>query len=304
VSEEKFTLSFIYDVKPEYKKYVDEVLVPKWRETYPGGSVEFTPVPWNNLDEVLMTSKAAGAMPDLFVLGAQMAPIAAKNKLSLPLDDRLAEWADVPDFFDFCWETAQWDGQTWAVPTCMAPRDWCYRKDLTDEAGVTISDDWTFDDYLAAEPKLTVVENGKLVRMGSTADNHGLEFLGVLYSAKGALLKNGKAAFNNEAGIWAVNWIKQRNNAAAPTGVAPLPESPIPYFATGQVVIAWYVSCYYWNLLRQYAPDKIDYWVLPQPPLKKRRIILTLPLSWALHPQQSTQMRRGTSSSCTVRSTV
>jgi ABC-type glycerol-3-phosphate transport system substrate-binding protein len=166
VSEEKFTLSFIYDVKPEYKKYVDEVLVPKWRETYPGGSVEFTPVPWNNLDEVLMTSKAAGAMPDLFVLGAQMA---AKNKLSLPLDDRLAEWADVPDFFDFCWETAQWDRQTWAVPTCMAPRDWCYRKDLTDEAGVTIPDDWTFDDYLAAVPKLTVVENGKLVRMGSTA---------------------------------------------------------------------------------------------------------------------------------------
>lgn len=283
-SDEKFDLLGQIAVNPDYQPYIDEVLIPAWKEKYPNGNIEITPLPSGSLQEVLLTSKAANALPDIFTMWAQMSPIAAENQLSLPLNERLAEWEEAEDFFDFCTYYCEWQGEMWGLPNVVAPRDYCYRRDLTEEAGVTIPDDWTFDDYLAAVPELTIVEDGKLVRMGSTADNYALEYYLVLYSAKGALLKGGKAAFNSEAGLWALNFIKERNWAAAPTGAAPLAESPINYFATGQVVIAWYVSSYYWRELVKYAPEKEEYWVLPLPPLKERRVVTAYINQVALAP--------------------
>ncbi|NPV08280.1 MAG: sugar ABC transporter substrate-binding protein [Anaerolineae bacterium] len=274
--EQKFTLQVMEKFFPEYLDWAADNLEPQWRESFPGGSVEYIPVDWNTLEEQLLTSKAAGAMPDLFRMGAQWVPVVADNELALPLDDRLADWPDTSDFFPSCIQSVTWRGKVWGMPDITAPRDNSYRKDLSDESGVVIPDDWTWDDYIDAAAKLTIREDGKMVRMGATTGTSFFEWLGVLWSGGGRLFSNGKAAFNSDAGIWALNWMRDRNNAVAPEGTAPLSESPIPYVATGQVVINYYQASWSAAQLKKYAPDKLEYLTLPLPPLKEKRIVCSL----------------------------
>ena len=41
----------------------------------------------------------AGAMPDLFRMGATFVPIAADNELSMTLNERMDEWGQEDDFY-------------------------------------------------------------------------------------------------------------------------------------------------------------------------------------------------------------
>lgn len=285
-ADEKFTLQIMDNFIPEYLDWAKQALEPKWLESFPGGTVEVVPLDWNTLEEKLLTAKAAGALPDLFRMGAQWVPVAAENGLSLPLDDWLADWPDISDFYDVCMQGVTWKGKVWGLPDITAPRDNSYRKDLSDEAGVTIADDWTWDDYVAATEQLTVRENGKLVRMGATTGTSWIEWIAVLWSGGGRLFKDGKAAFNSEPGIWSLNWMKARNNAVAPEGTAPLAESNIPYVATGQVVISYYQASNSAVQLKQYAPEKLEFLTLPQPPMKEKRVAATL-TDWVAVSQTS-----------------
>jgi ABC-type glycerol-3-phosphate transport system substrate-binding protein len=271
-SGEKITIEMMVDFEPDYIEYCQKTLDPRFAEMYSGATVEIVPLDWNRLEEQLLTSKAAGAMPDIFRMGATFVPIAADNELSLTLDERLSEWGQADDFYPAALSNCQWRGKTWGLPQLTSPRHYCYRKDLTDEAGVTISDEWTWDDMMDAAIKLTVREGDKMVRMGSSCYMDMQEYWGVLSAGGGQFILDGKPAFNSEAGLWALNWIKERNNSIAPEGTAPLAESPIPYFSTGQWVIAYGHPGNHWINVRKYAPEHIDDVVVPQPPLQSRRV--------------------------------
>ncbi len=271
-AEEKFTLEMMVDFQDDYIKYSEEQLNPRLKEIYPGSNVEIIPLDWSRLEEQLLTSKAAGAMPDLFRMGATFVPIAADNVLSLTLDERMAEWGTEDDFYPASINNCRWKGKLWGLPQLTSPRHYCYRKDITDEVGVEISDEWTWDDMLDAAGKLTIIEDGKLVRMGCTYANDMQEWWGVLSAFGGELIMNSKAAFNDEAGLASLEWVKARNHAVSPEGTAPLAESPIPYIATGQLVIAYAHPGVHWTNVKRYAPEHTEDIVVPQPPLKARRV--------------------------------
>lgn len=260
------------DFQDDYITYTKENLDPRLKEIYPGSTVEIIPLDWSRLEEQLLTSKAAGAMPDLFRMGATFVPIAADNELSMTLNERMDEWGQEDDFYPASINNCKWRGKTWGLPQLTSPRHYCYRKDITDAEGIQISDEWTWDDMLEAAIKLTIIEDGKMVRMGSSCYMDMQEWWGILAAAGGELIMNAKAAFNNEAGLWAMNFVKERNNSIAPEGTAPLAESPIPYFATGQWVIAYGHPGVHWTNVKRYAAEHIDNVVVPQPPLKERRV--------------------------------
>ena len=90
-AEEKFTLEMMVDFQDDYITYTKENLDPRLKEIYPGSTVEIIPLDWSRLEEQLLTSKAAGAMPDLFRMGATFVPIAADNELSMTLNERMDE---------------------------------------------------------------------------------------------------------------------------------------------------------------------------------------------------------------------
>ncbi|NPV08109.1 MAG: extracellular solute-binding protein [Anaerolineae bacterium] len=274
-TEEAFTIEVLVDFSPEYLAFVDENITPLLKEMYPNATVENLPLDWNRLEEQLLTTKAGGSMPDLYRMGAAFVPLAALNGLAIVLDDRLDEWGVRDDFLKASLTTCQWEGKTWGLPQLTSPRHYCYRKDLADEAGVTIADDWDWDAYLEAAIACTVHDGTKVVRMGSSCHMDRQEWLGVLYSGGGMVVKDGKAGFNNEAGVWSLSWLKERNNTITPQGYAPLPDSPIPYLATGQWVIAYGHPGNHAVNVRRHAPDKLQFVTVPQPPMKARRVAKT-----------------------------
>lgn len=274
-----FVLEMYVPFNEDYAIYTENEITPKLQASFPNATVYFRPLDWSRIQEVLLSSKAAGAMPDLFTMGASFVPIAAENQLSEVLDERLDQWGEREDFYPSALAVCQWQGKTWGLPQQTGARAYSYRRDLSDEGGAEIPADWTWDDYLDVAVRLTVYDGNKIARMGSVCYMDTQEWMGVVMSAgttpKGSILKGGKAAFNSEGGLWALNWIKTRNNSIAPEGYAPLPQSPIPYVATGQVVIGYGEGGSVATDVGRYAPDKLQYMVLQQPPLKSQRIALS-----------------------------
>ena len=105
-------------------------------------------------------------MPQLFRMGASFVPNAADSGLALSLDDRVCQWGQRRDFFDGSWNTVVWRGKSWGLPQLTANRVWSYRKDLADEVGLRISDDWTWE------------QQATLARQGTRGDAQRVERLG------------------------------------------------------------------------------------------------------------------------------
>ncbi|NPV06396.1 MAG: extracellular solute-binding protein [Anaerolineae bacterium] len=269
---ERFTLEVLTDFPPQYLEYTTGSIHPRLEEMHPGATVQYLPFDLTRLEEHLLVARAAGVMPDLFRLDETLLPRVANDELSLPLDERVAEWGVEDDFYPAALSCVRWKGRTWGLPQMVSPRHYCYRRDITEEAGVQIPDEWTWDDMLEAAIRLTVVEEGKVVRLGSSCPVDFREFWGALRAAGGRLIANGKPAFGDEAGLWALKWITQRNTALVPEGTAPLDESSIPHFAAGRWAIAYGHVGGHWADVRRYAPDKAALVSVPQPPLQERRV--------------------------------
>lgn len=277
--EETFVLEVYHPVNARFQIFAERELFPKLKETFAGASVYFRPLDWSRINEMLMSSKATGTLPDLFFMGSGFVPIAAHNELSLVLDELLDEWGQREDFYEAALVNCQWDGKTWGLPQQSGPRVYSYRGDIAEESGVQIPADWTWDDYLTAAAGMTVIEGNRIVRQGSVAWMDTQEWMGTVMSygtteRVGMIVKGGKAAFNGDAGLWALEWIKARKEAVAPEGYAPLPQSPIPYIATGQVAMGYAEGDNVATQVKQYAPDKLQHMVVQQPPLKNRRIAI------------------------------
>jgi len=272
---EQFSVEILVDWSEAYTTYASDVVHPAVREQFPGMTVNIVPMDWGTLEEKLLTSKAAGAMPDIFRESSDTVPILVVNDLAMSLDDYLDEWGTRDDFYPSALADTSWLGKVWALPQLTSPRHYCYRKDLADEAGVQISDDWTFDDFLSATAALTVTEGDKVVRMGASSQNSTEEFFLVVEAAGQHMIEKCMPAFINEKGFWALDWIGKRNNAAAPQAAAPLPDSQIPYIATGQVVIQYGHPGNWYSEVTKYAPDKAEFITVPNPPLKEKRVATT-----------------------------
>ncbi len=269
---EEFSLEVLESWMDDYLVYMSEVIEPQVKDKWPGIRFNYIPIDWGTLEEKLLTGAASGSLPDVYRQGAQWVPTTSKT--ALPLDDRVAEWGQKDDFPKGVWDTVVWEGKSWGIPQLTTPQYWCYRKDITDAEGVTIDPEWDFDQYLEYTRALTKIEDGKVVRMGSSAGTNwqGSGYGTILLCADGRYTKDGKAAFAGEEGIWALTHLVERNNIVGPQGMAPLPSSEIPYLALGMHVIEYGHPGYNEVLVKQSAPEVAQYIEVPDPPIKKKRV--------------------------------
>ncbi|MHB0876301.1 MAG: extracellular solute-binding protein [Anaerolineae bacterium] len=270
-TSEQFVLEQLESWADDYKKYTDEVIYPQLHEKWPNVTVNEVPIDWGTLEEKLMTSAAAGTMPDVYRTAADWVTVA--EKVSLPMNDLVQAWGQKDDFYAGAWVITL-HGNVWGIPQLTGPRHYCYRKDLTDAEGVTITDDWDWDEYMETAVKMTKFEGNKVVRKGSSTDIATWEYILVSTSAGVEFVKDGKAGFASEEGIWALDWMVKRNNAVAPQGFAPLQSMEIPYFAMGLEVIEYAHPGVHAKDVEKYAPDKLQYVTVPQPPLKAKRVAM------------------------------
>jgi multiple sugar transport system substrate-binding protein len=133
-------------------------------ETHPDIEVE-----WINISgggpygrDKLLTMIAGGDIPDMMMLNTgQFEGLASRGAL-LPLDDFVSrDSMDLGIYWPQAIEGSKYQGTLYALPRDMSNVILYYNKDLFDAAGVAYpTDDWTWDDFLAAAQELTIDKDG------------------------------------------------------------------------------------------------------------------------------------------------
>jgi multiple sugar transport system substrate-binding protein len=135
---------------------------------HPEIAVEMLSYPWNDYFTAMQTVWASGdpnAIPDVLFLFP--VPRYAADGVLENLDPYIeAAGYDLDDYWPALLESAMYEGSIYGFPRDIGLEVLYYNKDIFDEAGLDYpTDEWTWDDLLAAAEQLTVVEpSGQVTR--------------------------------------------------------------------------------------------------------------------------------------------
>ena len=127
-----------------------------------GVKVTINVVDWDNYWTLLEAGASGGQMPDVFWMHSNTAQMYMENDLILPLDDYIAadDAIDLANYYDGIVELYKSNGVQYALPKDHDTIALLYNKAIFDKYGVDYpTDDWSWDDVLAAATKIT--EAGK-----------------------------------------------------------------------------------------------------------------------------------------------
>ena len=136
-------------------------IADEWSEES-GVKVTINVVDWDNYWTLLEAGASGGQMPDVFWMHSNTAQMYMENDLILPLDDYIAEddAIDLDNYYEGVVALYNSDGVQYALPKDHDTIALLYNKALFDKYGVDYpTDDWTWDDLLAAATAIT--EAGK-----------------------------------------------------------------------------------------------------------------------------------------------
>ena len=139
----------------------------------PGTKINVTILPWEQYEQKLQLAITGGKTPDIFQASSTALRLVESGKV-LRLDDRIANdpiLSDSSKFRTSAFDLAKFDGtHIDAFPLgTLCGMQLFYNQDLFDQAGVTYpTATWTWDDFLEAAKKLTVVKGGKTTQWGTT----------------------------------------------------------------------------------------------------------------------------------------
>lgn len=120
----------------------------------------------------ILALAAGGQAPDVLLMGGEWFPVFAEQGIFQPLDPFIAQTPDFreEDYVPAALEGMRYQGQLWGLPKDVNVNALFYNKDAFDEAGIDYpTDDWTWDDLLAAAQKLTKRSGGRVERYGFSA---------------------------------------------------------------------------------------------------------------------------------------
>jgi multiple sugar transport system substrate-binding protein len=135
---------------------------------HPNIKIETMVEPWGDYFTKVQTLWASGdasVIPDVLFLWPT--PRYAAEGVLENLDPWIEKSGyDLDDYWPALLESAKYDGSVYGFPRDISVEVLYYNKDIFDEVGVDYpTDDWTWDDLLAAAEKLTVVESsGRVAR--------------------------------------------------------------------------------------------------------------------------------------------
>jgi multiple sugar transport system substrate-binding protein len=155
------TLTWGFWGSPE-ERATHEKVAAAFQEQHPDIQIEIWNQPWNDYFTKLQTLFASGdaaSVPDVFFLWPT--PSYAKDGVLENLDSYIAEANyDLNDYWPGLLESASYQGSVYGFPRDMSAEVLYYNKDIFDEAGVAYpTDEWTWDDLLAASEKLAKIES-------------------------------------------------------------------------------------------------------------------------------------------------
>lgn len=210
-----------------------EKVVEDFHKTYPKMKVEPDFATYNNLNEKMSTSIAAGIPYDVMVTGVGwVQPFASKRIFT-----DLAAYGVTPDVIReksiaAMIQPATYDGKLYAYPLVADARAVALRVSAFKEAGLDPDKPPTsLDELKVAAEKLTKRDaNGTITRSGmdlASPTGFRQSFTTFLASTGTPLYVDGEPNFDNEKGLETLNWIKSMINNVQPYGQQNAAQQPL-----------------------------------------------------------------------------
>jgi multiple sugar transport system substrate-binding protein len=199
---------WIYPIGGDLENTWWQPKVEEFKKQYSEVDVEVVVQPWANRDEQLTTAIAGNKGPDVvYLIPDQVSQYADTGALAA-VDDIVAD--DKDDFRENALNAMTYDGKLYGVPVLMSVTTTIANKPALQAAGITeIPQTW--DDLLAAAPKLKAKGYYATTYQGDPTATLNLSFYPLLWQAGGEVLSEDgkKATFNDEAGVKALEFAKK-----------------------------------------------------------------------------------------------
>ena len=203
-------LMWVYPLMTGGEEKNEEVwaeIVSDFNAEYPDVEVTVEVLPWAQRNEKLTTALAAGAGPDVGYLNDDFIPQHGGDGNLLPLDDVVGDERD--DFTENSMSAMSVDDTLYALPILGSATSMIYNQKIFDEVGVTDLPT-TWDEMLELGPTFKDAGYYLTAYDGALEQTLNLSFFPLLWQAGGEVLNDDltAAAFNDEAGLAAMNFIK------------------------------------------------------------------------------------------------
>jgi multiple sugar transport system substrate-binding protein len=202
--EDGATLRIIVNGNPtEQKLYQDGVA--RFNQVFP--NVKVTVDVNNDSYETNMKAQmAAGTAPDVFLLPPQLMGAFAPEGLLLPLDDAMSQaGVQAGDYVESIFKLFQQDGKQYGIPKDFGTLALFFNNDIASAAGVDPASVKTWTQLQEAAQKMTSGEGPNKVY--GMCLNPDIQRIGTAMLQNGnPIIQDGKAVFNQENGIAAINF--------------------------------------------------------------------------------------------------
>jgi multiple sugar transport system substrate-binding protein len=195
------------------EKKVNEEIIAAFEKDYPGTKVNLEFIPDGYVQKI-DTEMMGGTAPDVIYGHPHYFANWASKGMLLDLDPYFqkdnAFFYNKDNFTTSLYDAFKWNGKHIATINGSDTFLLFYNKDLFDKAGVAYPDDkWTWDDFVAAGQKLTVV-NGDNKQYGFTVSSWPLAAFPFIYSYGGSVFDDmnnpTKVTFNNPGTVQALQF--------------------------------------------------------------------------------------------------
>ena len=159
-AQEPVVLKYMTWASGDAETWIREDFIEPFLAEHPNVTIEYEAVPFAEFWRKLMTMYAAGNAPDLMHMSVGYVYDYADRGLLLNLEPYVERDLDMDLFYPGPMKAARYPsmetGDLYAMPYAFVMTSLYYNKDMFDEAGLAYpTDDWTWDDVVAAAKVLT-----------------------------------------------------------------------------------------------------------------------------------------------------
>ena len=190
-------------------------------------------------------------------------PDAAANGMLEPL---LGTYVDEEEYLDrfvkSCREMDTYDGDLYAIPFRAGPDSWFANKDMLDAAGLEIpkfGDEWNWDTFREYAEALRNPDTGAygIGLVGGNTNGTEWQFWPFLFQAGGKIIENGKAVFNSEAGVEALEYVCSLiEDDLIPPGITTVDLNMLQDMQIADTLCMWTDGPWMLSTMRNTYPDE------------------------------------------------
>lgn len=250
---------FTFGAVPDHVKDLDKI-VKAFEAENPNITIKVETAPYDQYFTKLQTAVAGNTAPDTFELNFESFVTYADSGTLLELP---ADSFDAATYKPESLGMFAKDGKQLGLPATYSTVVLIYNKDLFDAAGVAYpTADWTWADEQAAAEKLTNKSKGI---WGDYQPPQFYEFYKTLQQTGGSFFgSDGKATFNDAAGVRALNWLVGKVGKTMPTAADGVgtPDYDTKLFTSGKLAM-WHNGIWQFAGLKDKAKFNWDIVVEP-----------------------------------------